>query len=471
MHRRHQNMADALQMERPLSSKYEGSIKSMLLCTMFACLGALNFGYTIGYSSPAIPSMIKHGVLKEEDAGWFGSLVTVGALFGGPIGGWFIEKLGRKRTILISSLPFLFGYGSLVAAQSVSYLFAGRFLTGIGSGMVTVCVPMYIAEISTKARRGVLGSCVQLFIVIGICLAYILGLDYEWKEMAHAALLPAVLSALAACMIPETPRWLLARNRKIDARHALAAVRDPHADVQDELRDIEEGLDTQEEMSWSEFFGREELKRPLFLSLVIMMCQQFSGINAVMFYTVSIFNTAIPDMAYAATVLIGLVQVIATLVACLLMDRTGRKKLLILAGSVMAVTLFFFGLYYKLSAQKVLPEVLNTWLPVVCLTCYIIGFSLGWGPIPMLIMSEIFPARGRGLAGAIAVFFNWLTAFFVTKEFMTLQAVLGQDGVFYFFSSCCVFAVWFVWKYLPETKGKSLEDIELYFLGRSTVKV
>ncbi|KAL8623381.1 hypothetical protein ACOMHN_060251 [Nucella lapillus] len=464
-------MADTLDVEgRPLSSKYEGSIRNMVLCTLLACIGALNFGYTIGYSSPAIPSMIRHGVLREEDSGWFGSLMTIGALFGGPIGGWLIEKQGRKRTIFLSSLPFLFGYGSLIVAQSVTYLYIGRFLTGVGSGMVTVCVPMYIAEIATKSRRGVLGSCVQLFVVIGICLAYILGRDKEWKEMANAALLPAVLSAVAVVLIPETPRWLLAQNRKVDARKALAAVRDAHADVQDELRDIEEGLDTQDEMSWSEFFGREELKRPLFLCLVIMVCQQFSGINAVMFYTVSIFNAAIPEMAYAATVLIGIVQVIATLVACFLVDHAGRKKLLIMAGSVMAFNLFLFGLYFRLSAQKSLSPILTTWLPVVCLTFYIVGFSLGWGPIPMLIMSEIFPARGRGTAAAIAIFFNWLTAFFVTKDFMTFQNVLGQDGVFYFFSMCCVFGVWFVWKYLPETKGKSLEDIELYFLGRSTVR-
>ncbi|XP_076461975.1 solute carrier family 2, facilitated glucose transporter member 8-like [Babylonia areolata] len=464
-------MAGTLDVEgRQLSTKYEGSVRNMVLCSLFACIGALNFGFTIGYSSPAIPSMIKHDVLKEEDAGWFGSLMTIGALFGGPISGWLIEKQGRKRTIFLSSLPFLLGYGSMIVAQSVSYLYVGRFLTGVGSGMVTVCVPMYVAEIATKSRRGVLGSCVQLFIVIGICLAYIQGINDEWKEMANAALLPAGLAAVAVVFIPETPRWLLAKNRKADARNALAAVRDAHADVQEELRDIEEGLDTQEEMSWSEFFGREELKRPLFICLVVMVCQQFSGINAVMFYTVSIFNTAIPEMAHSATVFIGIVQVIATLIACFLMDHVGRKKLLIMAGSVMAVNLFILGFYFKLSAQKSLSPVLITWLPVVCLTFYIVGFSLGWGPIPMLIMSEIFPARGRGTAGAIAIFFNWLTAFFVTKEFMILQNLLGQDGVFYFFGIFCVFGVWFVMKYLPETKGKSLEDIELYFLGRSSVR-
>lgn len=397
--------------------------------------------------------------------------MTVGALVGGPLGGWFIEKLGRKRTILLSNIPFLFGYCLMIAASNVWYLFIGRLLTGLGSGMTTVAVPMYIAEIATKSRRGQLGSCVQLFIVIGISLAYMLGLTLEWREMANVALIPAILAIVASFMIPETPRWLLVMNRKLDARQALAAVRDPHADVQDELKDIEEGLDdNKEDMSWSEFFSKPELTRPLFITAVIMVIQQFSGINAVMFYTVSIFESAIPGQAYVATNIIGLVQVAATLMACMLMDRTGRKKLLMLAGIVMSLTLFAFGLYYKLSEKKVLPEAVNAWIPVVCLTVYIIGFSLGWGPIPMLLMSEIFPTRGRGTAGALVIFCNWLCAFFITKEFMTLQMMLGKDGVFYFFSACCSAGVWFVYKYLPETKGKSLEDIELYFLGRSMVK-
>lgn len=472
---RHHNMADSVIVEistKPLASKYEGSIKNLVFCTLCACIGALNFGFTIGYSSPAIPTMIKRGVLKPEASGWFGSLMTVGALLGGPFGGYCIEKIGRKKTILLSALPFLVGYGVITSAQEPHHLFIGRFLTGIGSGAVTVCVPMYIAEISTKSKRGVMGSCVQLMIVIGICIAYMLpGVSFEWREMANVGIFLGAVTIIGAFAIPETPRWLLARSKKLEAAQALAAVRDSHADVQDELHDIEEGLDMQEELSWGEFFKRPELKRPLILSIVVMMFQQTSGINAVMFYSTSILETAIQDKAYEGTVIIGFVQVVATLAACLLMDRAGRKKLLVIAGSVMAFTHFLFGLYYRYLFNSTSYKVLSTWFPIVCLTIFIIGFSLGWGPIPMLIMSEIFPSRGKGTAGAIAIFCNWLTAFLVTKEFLTMQAVLGNDGVFYLFSLSCLLSVWFVAKYLPETKGKSLEDIELYFLGRSTLKV
>lgn len=198
---------------------------------------------------------------------------------------------------------------------------------------------------------------------------------------------------------------------------------------------------------------------------MIMFFQQFSGINAVMFYTVSIFQSAGYKNSELATVVIGVVQVIATLVACFLMDKMGRKKLLIIAGSTMALTCTTFGYYYYRMSSGTHANI--SWLAITSLIIYIIGFSLGWGPIPMLVMSEIFPAPARGAASGIATFTNWFCAFLITKEFIAFQELFGQAGTFWIFGVCCLFGVMFVSKYLPETKGKSLEDIELYFLGRS----
>ena len=453
-----------------LQSKYEGSSKRLICATFFACFGALSFGYSIGYSSPAIPSLTKAKVLQEKDVGWFASLLTIGLLAGGPFGGWCIEKIGRRKSIMLSSLPFLFGWLSIVYATDSKLLFQGRFATGFASGMVTVCIPIYLAEISTKSMRGVLGSCMQLSITVGIFWAYAAGLKMDWQGVAYIAIIPAVLQFVTIIFLPETPQWLLSKGRKADALKALQAVRDPHMDVQEECRDIDEGLDYSDKFSWSEF-SKPELLQPLVISTAIMTFQQFSGINAVMFYTVSIFQTAIPNQAHVATVIVGGVQIAATVVACLLMDKLGRRKLLIGAGIVMTITLMLFGQYYRLLASDSLGGFLKTWFPVFCLTFYIIGFSLGWGPIPMLIMSEIFPSRARGAASAIAVFVNGLASFFVTNEFMTMQNMFGASGTFSIFGLSCLVAVIFVWHYLPETKGKSLEDIELFFLGRSIIKV
>ncbi|XP_046344784.2 solute carrier family 2, facilitated glucose transporter member 8-like [Haliotis rufescens] len=454
---------------RLVQSKYEGSPRRLIWTTLIACLGALCFGYVIGYSSPAIPSMIKSGVLNKQNAGWFGSLMTVGAILGGPSGGYCIEKFGRRKSLIIATVPFLLGWVAMLTSSTLTYLYAGRFLTGFSSGLVTVCVPVYIAEISTKSMRGVLGSCTQLFITVGILLAYACGLHFDWRGLALIGAIQAVTALVMSFFIPETPRWLLGRNQKAEAIQALKALRDSHMDVQEECRDIEEGLDPQEDFAWSEFLQKPELSRPLFIALTVFVFQQLSGINAVMFYTVSIFETAIPDLAHGATVAVGAIQVVATFAACLLMDRAGRRKLLIIAGLIMSATLFMFGLYYKLQASNSLNSTMKTWLPVCSLMIYIVGFSLGWGPIPMLVMSEIFPSRARGAASSIAILGNWLVAFVVTKEFMTMQTILGQDGTFYLFAMFCLMSVMFVWKYLPETKGKSLEDIELYFLGRTLI--
>lgn len=447
------------------SSKFEGSPFRLYVAVAFVCFGPFAFGYTIGYSSPAIPQMEHDRIISKDGAAWFGSLLPLAAMFGGPIGGWMIERYGRKSTILFTSLPFMFGYYMIARGGSITLLLFGRILTGFASGLITVCVPVYIAEVSTKSLRGLLGACNQLSITIGILAAYGLGMRLEWDSLAIVGCVPAILIAIAMLFVPETPRYLLLKQQRIAALKALSSLRGPHTDVEDECRDIEEGIDTQDSFKFVEF-KRPELSRPLYISLAIMFFQQFSGINAVMFYTVSIFQKAGVHNSELSTVVIGGVQVIATVVSCFLMDRAGRRRLLVVAGSLMTVTCFTFGAYYFAVKAGRSPESLS-WLAVGSLVVYIIGFSLGWGPIPLLAMSELFPVRARGAASGIAVAVNWFCAFVVTKEFLYLQDWFGEAMTFWIFGGFCLGGVMFVLKYLPETKGKSLEDIELYFLGRS----
>ncbi|BFZ01827.1 hypothetical protein BsWGS_04866 [Bradybaena similaris] len=448
---------------RILQSKYEGSHKKLILISICALIGAFNFGIAIGYSSPSIPSMIKRGILKPGESDWFASLLTVGALLGGPVGGWLIEKVGRKLSLTFLSIPFAAGFFIIASATAGFHCCFGRFLTGIGSGMVTVCVPVYIAEVATSSMRGVLGSCVQLFVTIGIAAAYILGSLFEWRWLANLCIVPCVLGGALTFFIPETPRYLLKKNRKTDALFALKTLRDPHTNVNEECREIEEKSEAGELTSLSEILKKRELFHPVLLILVVLIFQQLSGINAVMFFTVSILEAAVGEFAYIATVIVGVVQVLGTLMAVFLMDRAGRRKLLNVAGVILSVTLVSFGLYYKLVATGFFGTFLKTWFPVMCLTVYILGFSIGWGPVPMLLMSELIPTRCKGIAGSAAAIASWGSAFLVTSQFSALQNALGSSGVFYLFSACCAVSVWFVSKYIPETKGRSLEDIERHF--------
>lgn len=454
---------------RHFSKKHVGTPWRLFFSTTCALFGPLSFGYVIGYSSPAIPQLEKEQLLVGVQSGWFGSLMTLGALIGGPLGGLCIEKFGRRAAMKIAAAPFLLGWILIFSGSNAMAFFAGRFFCGFGSGLVTVCVPVYVAEISTSSLRGTLGAGVQLSITIGILAAYASGLHLTWSNMALIGMVLAAVQFAALHFIPETPRWLLMNSTKLEAVLALHQIRHQHADCEDECRDIEEGLDVKETFTWSEF-SKPELSKPLIISVMIMIFQQFSGINAVMFYTVSIFKNAGLENSETATVLIGFVQVIGTLVACVLMDRTGRRKLLIIAGSVMSLSCFMFSWYYYKVNNGSSPASMGA-LAVTSLVMYIIGFSLGWGPIPMLIMSEIFPSRVRGAASAIAIFTNWSCAFIVTKEFLLIQDTVGPAITFSMFACSCFISVLYVWKKVPETKGKSLEDIELFFLGKSMMYI
>lgn len=462
--------------------KKMAKVQIPVTAAMSSYLGALSFGYVIGFSSPALPLMqlAKEPMYKNSDAAsWFGSVVTLGAMFGCPAAGWLVERVGRKMTLLVTSLPFLFGWIAISFGNSLSVLHFGRVLTGFASGMVCVVSPLYIAETSTKDLRGMLGSGVQLFITIGILMVYVFGNVVSWRALAFIGAVFPVVATIFTLRVPETPRYLLNTNQKNEALRSLLWLRGTTAIAEEECRDMEENTDAADEkISWSEF-RKPELLRPLIVSVMVMIFQQLSGINVVMFYSVSICQSAgFSHASGFASVAIAAVQVVGTIVACFLMDRAGRRYLLIFAGFGMAVSCFMLGGYYHASVQTALlsESVSSTsasvtssglsWLALFSLMVYIMAFALGWGPIPMLLMSEIFPARARGAASAIASLTNWMFAFLVTKEFASLQNLLGMDGTFIFFGSCCFVAAIYVYRCVPETKGKSLEEIELYFLGR-----
>ena len=430
---------------------------------IFACLGpylgALSFGYFIGYSSPAVPSMIKDSVMTTEAGYTFGSLGTLGGAVGCPLAGWFLERCGRKRTILVSALPFLVGW-ILIGSGTMNMMYLGRILTGAGSGMIMVVGGVYIAETAPKEMRGMLGSGVQLWITIGILLVYALGLFLDWKSLAYIGALIPVLATLVAFRIPDTPRFHLLKGDRQGATRALAWLSESN-DVDDEIRDIEESLpDPSDKVSWSDFL-KPQLLRPLQVSLGLMVLQQLTGINIVMFYTVSIFESAgFKENGQFATVIVGLAQVVSTVLACILMDKAGRRKLLAIAGIGMGLSCFTMA-YCFLDTDS------SGSLSLLSLVLYIVAFALGWGPIPMLIMSEVFPVKTRGPATSMASITSWGSSFVVTSSYGLLLSLFGQSGAFALFGICCILSVVFVARMVPETKGKSLEDIELYFLGRT----
>lgn len=457
--------------------------RKLYLATFASVLGPMSFGFVLGYSSPAIPDLKSisddHLRLDDDQASWFGSIVTVGAALGGLLGGWMVERIGRKLSLMFCSLPFVFGFTVIIAAQNVWMLYAGRALTGLASGVTSLVVPLYISEMAHERVRGTVGSCVQLMVVLGILGVYAAGLVLHWRWLAICCSIPPTLLMVFMCFMPETPRFLLSQGKRREAEEALRFLRGPDAPVEWECARIEDACDEQ-----GSNFQMSDLKdpgvyKPLIIGVMLMVFQQLTGINAIMFYAESICEQAnLPGDV--GSVLVGLVQVVFTAVAAGIMDRAGRKVLLVISGVAMAISTTSFGVYFYLMSQQQVPPtagpgVMATaaptldlrWLALSSLAVFITGFALGWGPIPWLVMSEIFPVKVRGFASAVCVLTNWSMAFVVTKTFHDMMDHLTSAGTFWLFASVCSVNVIFTIIFLPETKGKTLEQIEAVFRGTS----
>ncbi|XP_048199212.1 solute carrier family 2, facilitated glucose transporter member 8 isoform X1 [Perognathus longimembris pacificus] len=452
------------------------------LAAFAAALGPLSFGFALGYSSPAIPSLRRAAApaprLDDEAASWFGAIVTLGAAAGGVLGGWLLDHAGRKLSLLLCTVPFVVGFAIITGAQDVSMLLGGRLLTGLACGVASLVAPVYISEIAYPAVRGLLGSCVQLMVVIGILMAYLAGWVLEWRWLAVLGCVPPSLMLLLMCCMPETPRFLLTQHKRQEAMAALQFLWGSEQGWEEPPA----GAEHQQGFQLA-LLRHPGIYKPLLIGVSLMAFQQLSGVNAVMFYAETIFEKAKFKDSSLASVTVGVIQVLFTAVAALIMDRAGRRLLLTLSGAVMVFSASAFGTYFKLtqdspgnsshvdllapgSAQPVDPSVGLAWLAVGSMCLFIAGFAVGWGPIPWLLMSEIFPLHVKGVATGVCVLTNWLMAFLVTKEFGSLMEVLRPYGAFWLASAFCIFSVLFTLFCVPETKGKTLEQITAHFEGR-----
>lgn len=463
--------------------------KKLYLATFASVLGPMSFGFVLGYSSPAIPQLTRIADprlrLNDVQASWFGSIVTVGAAVGGLLGGWMVGKVGRKLTLMFCSLPFVFGFTIIIAAQNVWMFYLGRVLTGLASGVTSLVVPLYISEMAHERVRGMLGSCVQLSVVLGIMGVYLAGLFMDWRWLAICSSIPPTLLMVCMCFMPETPRYLLSQGKRREAEEALRFLRGPDASVEWECARIEDACDEQGSSFHMSDLRDPGVYKPLVIGVMLMLFQQMTGINAIMFYAESIFQQAHFKESDLASVIVGLIQVVFTAVAAVIMDKAGRKVLLIISGAAMAISTTAFGVYFYLmsklpsttSAGLLVLEIQSTageephadlaWLALASMAVFITGFALGWGPIPWLVMSEIFPVKARGVASAVCVLTNWSMAFIVTKTFQDMMNLLTSAGTFWLFACMCIINVIFTISFVPETKGKTLEQIEATFRGTS----
>lgn len=364
-------------------------------------------------------------------------------------------------------VPFVLGWLLISFAQNVAMLYIGRIISGLACGAISLATPVYISEIAPPRLRGTLGTFNQMGIVSGILLSFITGHALNWNWCAIIGIgFPACLLILMFFM-PETVYWLLARGKEGRAYMTARWLRGPKADVGKEIMEIKDSLEKMERMSIQEFV-KPSLLRPFAISLTLHFFQQSTGVNAVMFYCATIFHKAgFQDKSTVVPILVGILQVVAAAVSVVMIGRVGRRFLLIVGGVGMSISLFSLGSYFYISVNSPVTyyDFDLSWMAVTSVAVYIVAIGMTWGPCAWLIMSEIFPVKARGTASGFATLLNWTCAFTITKTFPFFIDTLTAAGTFWLYGSQAILAVIFVYVCVPETEGKSLEEIQRYFEG------
>ena len=430
-------------------------------------LGSLVVGFTSAWSSPAIASLQSEGSaipISDTEASWVGSLMPLAALVGGLSGGAALDKIGRKTTIISTSLPFIAAGLLVTFASNVYIIYAGRAIAGFCIGVISLSLPVYLAETIHPEVRGRLGMLPTTLGNMGVLICYACGAWMDWSQLSLvAAVIPIPFLAMM-CQIPESPTFLMSKQKNMKALKSLEWLRGQNIETSDEFLRLKSSQKENTKPRTKGFpLTRSDL-HPLSLCLGLMMFQQLSGINAVMFYSVSIFVDSGSASPHISTVILGVVNIFATILSNLLIDRLGRKVLLYISSIGMMISLCVLGVHYH-------TEAISTVTPLIALVVYIISFSFGFGPIPWLLMGELLPSRSRGTCAAITTGANWAATFAVTKTFLDLKSAVGAATVFWMYGLVCGAALAFTMVCVPETRGKSLEEIERLFIKQNDISV
>ncbi|KAL1291764.1 hypothetical protein HN51_060285 [Arachis hypogaea] len=428
-----------------------------------ACLGAILFGYHLGVVNGALEYMAKDLGIVENTVlqGWIVSTLLAGATVGSFTGGTLADKFGRTRTFQLDAIPLAIGAFLCATAQSVQTMIIGRLLAGIGIGVTSAIVPLYISEISPTEIRGALGSVNQLFICIGILLALVAGLPLAgnpiwWRTMFGIAIVPSVLLALGMAISPESPRWLFQQGKIAEAEKAIKTLygKERVAAVMRDLTAATQGS-SEPEAGWFDLFSSRYWK-VVSVGAALFLFQQMAGINAVVYYSTSVFRSAGIASDVAASALVGASNVFGTAIASSLMDKQGRKSLLITSFTGMAASMLLLSLSFT---WKVLAPYSGT-LAVLGTVLYVLSFSLGAGPVPALLLPEIFASRIRAKAVSLSLGTHWISNFVIGLYFLSVVNKFGISSVYLGFSGVCILAVLYIAGNVVETKGRSLEEIE-----------
>ncbi len=428
---------------------------------VIAAIGGLLFGYDTGVISGAILFITRQFSLSSLMEEIVVSAVLVGAILGASLGGALTGRLGRRSLIMVAGVVFIASSLGTAFAPTVPWLIAARVVSGIAIGLASFITPMYIAELVPARVRGALVAVNMLAITTGIVSAYLT--DYvltgngSWRWMFGLGVVPAVVLTAGMWFLPDSPRWLVSKSRLDEARHALMRLRAP-GEIAPEIADFQRNTG-KPVYPWKTELLQPALRTPLTIGIGLAVFQQLSGINTVIYYAPTIFKFAAFQSTGAsilAAVGLGAVMLVSHVAAIFLIDRVGRRPLLLtgLVGQVIGLLALGAAFHFKQLSASIGD------IAVGSLVVYVACFAFGLGPIFWLLISEIYPLDVRGAAMSVATVANWGMNLVVAVTFLTLVDAVGHAATFWIYALITVAAWFFVYKLLPETKGKTLEQIE-----------
>lgn len=458
--------------------------------SLVAALGGLLFGYDTAVISGTISQVSTQFQLTTMQSGWYVGSALVGSIIGVIFAGRLSDKLGRKITMFLSAILFVSCGIGCALSNSLTELVIWRMIGGAGIGIVSVVCPLYISEISPASHRGRLVSLYQLAVTVGFLAAYLmnyyllnLSVNYHsnsivlqkifgtesWRGMLGAETLPALLFFIVIFFIPESPRWLMVRNKKSQAAQIFSRIFTNQEEVIYQMNETEKVLQLQanESSDWKVLM-QPGFRKAVLIGCAIAILGQFMGVNAVLYYGPSIFESSGlsrgDSLFYQA--LIGTVNMLTTVLALLIIDKIGRKKLVYVGVSGMIISLILIGLYFSFANVWGLTSIFL----LICFLAYIFFCAGSISAVIFVFLSEMYPTRIRGLAMSIATLSLWIGTYLIGQLTPWMLETLTPSGTFFLFAAMCIPYMLIVWKLMPETAGKSLEDIERFWLKNTKTK-
>ncbi|KAK8689462.1 hypothetical protein V6N13_088180 [Hibiscus sabdariffa] len=432
---------------------------TVIFSTLVAISGAYAFGNAVGYSSPAKSGVMEDLGLSLAEYAVFSSILTVGGMLGAACSGKMADLLGRRGAMRISEVFCITGWLAIVFAKDALWLDLGRLLVGCGSGVLCYVIPLYVSEIATKNVRGAFALLFSVMLCCGKAVMFVVGSLINWRNSALIGVIPCVLQLIGVFFIPESPRWLAKANETKEFESTLRRLRGEKADISQEATDIRLYTEYMKQISDGGLLNlfQKRYANPLIVGVGLMVFQQIGGLNGFSYYTSFIFESAgFPSKV--GSIVVAVLQILMAILGVLFIDNSGRRPLLLMSAGGTCLGCVITGLSFFLQDFHASKDLTAT-LVIIGVLVFLLSFDLGMGGIPWIIVSEIFPINIKGSGGSLVNLINWASSWVVSYTF-TFLFEWNSAGTFFIFAFIGGVGIMFIGKLVPETKGRTLEELQ-----------